>query len=264
MIDAPSDGSPLQGRRLAARTRSSTSSSSRTCCRRAIVQDVVKQVDGLDPKTAQKVDFYARQFVDAMSPSNFLLTNPEVLRKTAETGGENLLQGPEQPAERSGARQGQAAHQDDRHGRLQTGREYRRLARQGGVPERPDAAHPVHAEHREGAEAAAADRAALDQQVLHPRSAAAEQLRPLGGVAGPYRVHDLLGEPGREARREGLRGLHDGRLSRRAGCDRASDRRARGERDRLLSRRHAAGEHAGLHGDARRTTGSSRRPSSSP
>ena len=57
------------------------------------VQDVVKQVDGLDAKTAQKVDFYARQFVDAMSPSNFLLTNPEVLRKTAETGGENLLKG---------------------------------------------------------------------------------------------------------------------------------------------------------------------------
>ncbi len=57
------------------------------------VQDVVKQVDGLDPKTSQKVDFYTRQFIDAMSPSNFLLTNPEVLRKTAETGGENLLKG---------------------------------------------------------------------------------------------------------------------------------------------------------------------------
>ena len=57
------------------------------------VQDVVTHVDGLDPKTAQKVDFYARQFIDAMSPSNFLLTNPEVLRKTAETGGENLLKG---------------------------------------------------------------------------------------------------------------------------------------------------------------------------
>jgi polyhydroxyalkanoate synthase len=57
------------------------------------VQDVVSHVDGLEPKTAQKVDFYARQFVDAMSPSNFLLTNPEVLRKTAETGGENLIRG---------------------------------------------------------------------------------------------------------------------------------------------------------------------------
>ncbi|MDQ2802202.1 MAG: class I poly(R)-hydroxyalkanoic acid synthase [Pseudomonadota bacterium] len=57
------------------------------------VQDVVSHVDGLEPKTAQKVDFYSRQFIDAMSPSNFLLTNPEVLRKTAETGGENLLKG---------------------------------------------------------------------------------------------------------------------------------------------------------------------------
>ncbi len=57
------------------------------------VHDVVRQVEGLDPKTARKVDFYARQFVDAMSPSNFLLTNPEVLRRTAETGGENLLRG---------------------------------------------------------------------------------------------------------------------------------------------------------------------------
>ncbi len=57
------------------------------------VQDVVTHVDGLDASTAQKVDFYARQFVDAMSPSNFLLTNPEVLRKTAETGGDNLIKG---------------------------------------------------------------------------------------------------------------------------------------------------------------------------
>ena len=56
-------------------------------------QTVVNGVEGLDPKTAQKLDFYTRQFVDAMSPSNFLLTNPEVLRKTAETGGENLLKG---------------------------------------------------------------------------------------------------------------------------------------------------------------------------
>jgi polyhydroxyalkanoate synthase len=55
--------------------------------------NVVQGAEGLDHKTAQKVDFYTRQFVDAMSPSNFLLTNPEVLRRTAETGGENLLKG---------------------------------------------------------------------------------------------------------------------------------------------------------------------------
>jgi polyhydroxyalkanoate synthase len=57
------------------------------------LRSVVQGVEGLDPKTAQKVDFYTRQFVDAMSPTNFLLTNPEVLRRTVETGGENLLRG---------------------------------------------------------------------------------------------------------------------------------------------------------------------------
>lgn len=57
------------------------------------INDVVTHVDGLDPKTAQKVDFYARQFINALSPSNFALTNPEVLRKTRETGGENLVRG---------------------------------------------------------------------------------------------------------------------------------------------------------------------------
>jgi len=57
------------------------------------LQSTVKNVEGLDDKTAQKVDFYTRQFVDALSPSNFVLTNPEVLRATIETGGENLLKG---------------------------------------------------------------------------------------------------------------------------------------------------------------------------
>lgn len=57
------------------------------------INDVVTKVDGVSPKTAQKVDFYARQFINALSPSNFALTNPEVLRKTCETGGENLVRG---------------------------------------------------------------------------------------------------------------------------------------------------------------------------
>ncbi|MDX2104378.1 MAG: class I poly(R)-hydroxyalkanoic acid synthase [Alphaproteobacteria bacterium] len=53
----------------------------------------VTQVEGLDERTAKKVDFYTRQFVDAMAPSNFVMTNPEVLRATLETGGENLVKG---------------------------------------------------------------------------------------------------------------------------------------------------------------------------
>jgi polyhydroxyalkanoate synthase subunit PhaC len=57
------------------------------------MQSSVNAVDGLDKKTADKVDFYTRQFTDALSPSNFVMTNPEVLRKTMESGGENLLKG---------------------------------------------------------------------------------------------------------------------------------------------------------------------------
>ena len=57
------------------------------------ILSAVSRVNDLNPKTAHKVDFYTRQFVDAMSPSNFLATNPEVLQTTIETGGENLLRG---------------------------------------------------------------------------------------------------------------------------------------------------------------------------
>jgi polyhydroxyalkanoate synthase len=57
------------------------------------LQSRVREVDGLDDKTARKVDFYTRQFVDAMAPSNFAMTNPEVLRETLESGGENLVKG---------------------------------------------------------------------------------------------------------------------------------------------------------------------------
>jgi polyhydroxyalkanoate synthase subunit PhaC len=57
------------------------------------LQGVVQNIEGLDEKTSRKIDFYTKQFVDAISPSNFAYTNPEVLRATLETGGENLLAG---------------------------------------------------------------------------------------------------------------------------------------------------------------------------
>jgi polyhydroxyalkanoate synthase subunit PhaC len=57
------------------------------------IQNAVKEVGGLDDHTGRKVDFYTRQFVDAMAPSNYVLTNPEVLRATVESGGENLVNG---------------------------------------------------------------------------------------------------------------------------------------------------------------------------
>ena len=57
------------------------------------LQQTVKEVEGVDDKTAKKVEFYTRQFIDAMSPSNFALTNPQVVKATVESKGENLLKG---------------------------------------------------------------------------------------------------------------------------------------------------------------------------
>ena len=50
-------------------------------------------VQGLDEQTARKVDFYTRQYIDALSPSNFVFTNPEVVRETVASGGQNLVKG---------------------------------------------------------------------------------------------------------------------------------------------------------------------------
>lgn len=54
---------------------------------------LTSDIEGMDPKEAKKVEFYTRQFIDALSPSNFLMTNPEVLKTTMESNGENLVRG---------------------------------------------------------------------------------------------------------------------------------------------------------------------------
>ena len=53
----------------------------------------VANVEGLDEHTRKKVDFFTRQYIDALAPSNFALTNPEVFRETIASGGQNLVRG---------------------------------------------------------------------------------------------------------------------------------------------------------------------------
>jgi polyhydroxyalkanoate synthase len=57
------------------------------------ILSAIREVKGMDEASARKVDFYTRQFVDALSPSNFVATNPEVLAATLQSGGQNLLRG---------------------------------------------------------------------------------------------------------------------------------------------------------------------------
>ncbi|MEO8565635.1 MAG: class I poly(R)-hydroxyalkanoic acid synthase, partial [Betaproteobacteria bacterium] len=51
------------------------------------LHNAVASVEGLDEHTQKKVDFFTRQYIDALAPSNFALTNPEVFRETVASGG---------------------------------------------------------------------------------------------------------------------------------------------------------------------------------
>ncbi|MBV9419657.1 MAG: class I poly(R)-hydroxyalkanoic acid synthase, partial [Alphaproteobacteria bacterium] len=57
------------------------------------IQNTVAGVEGVDADTKKRVGFYTKQFVDAIAPTNFILTNPEVLRTTLQSNGENLVKG---------------------------------------------------------------------------------------------------------------------------------------------------------------------------
>ena len=56
-------------------------------------EELVRQAEGLDDHTRHKAEFYLRQILAAYSPSNFVMTNPELLRHTLDEKGENLVRG---------------------------------------------------------------------------------------------------------------------------------------------------------------------------
>ncbi len=62
-------------------------------------EDLVENAEGIDEHTRHKANFYVEQIANALSPSNFALTNPEVLRLTLESSGANLVEGLENLAE---------------------------------------------------------------------------------------------------------------------------------------------------------------------
>ncbi|HEU4968679.1 class I poly(R)-hydroxyalkanoic acid synthase [Sphingomonas sp.] len=78
----------------------------------------VDAIEGVDAVQKEKLRFATRTVVEAMSPSNFAFTNPEVMKRTLETGGENLLKGLEHLLR--DLRQGQLSHV--REGAFEVGR----------------------------------------------------------------------------------------------------------------------------------------------
>ncbi len=57
------------------------------------LQRTLSGAEGLSIEDKHKVDFYTRVMVDALAPTNFLMTNPKALKASLETGGRSLLDG---------------------------------------------------------------------------------------------------------------------------------------------------------------------------
>jgi polyhydroxyalkanoate synthase subunit PhaC len=62
-------------------------------------QDLVRNAEGIDPHTRKKAEFYINQIANALAPSNFVFTNPEVLRETLSSNADNLVRGMQMLAE---------------------------------------------------------------------------------------------------------------------------------------------------------------------
>jgi polyhydroxyalkanoate synthase len=83
---------------------------------------LVKDAEGLDAHTKQKAEFYVRQIGNAISPSNFVLTNPELWRETLKSNGDNLVRGMHMLAEDIEAGHGNLKIRQSDAGKFEVGR----------------------------------------------------------------------------------------------------------------------------------------------
>ena len=84
--------------------------------------DLVEQAEGLDEHTKHKAQFYVKQISQAISPSNFILTNPELFRETVASSGENLVRGMKMLAEDIAAGKGDLKLRQADSSRFEIGR----------------------------------------------------------------------------------------------------------------------------------------------
>jgi len=83
--------------------------------------NLVQEADDIDPHTKHKAQFYVRQLASALSPTNFVATNPELLRTTLEQNGENLVRGMKMMVEDIKAGKGQLKLRQTEPGDFQVG-----------------------------------------------------------------------------------------------------------------------------------------------
>ena len=164
-------------------------------------QDLVRNAEGLDPHTRKKAEFYVQQITNALAPSNFVLTNPEVLRETLASSGDNLVRGMKMLAEDIEAGHGTLRIRQSDPSNLEVGvnmattpgkvifqNELMQLIQYTPTTENvlrtPLLIVPP-----------------LDQQVLHPRPQAGKILHQMVRRSGHHGVRDFLGQPGQGTRR---------------------------------------------------------------
>ena len=84
--------------------------------------DLVEHAEGLDERTRHKAGFYVKQITNAISPSNFILTNPELFRETVASSGENLVRGMRMLAEDIAAGKGDLKLRQADYSRFEVGK----------------------------------------------------------------------------------------------------------------------------------------------
>ena len=170
--------------------------------------ETVRNAEGVDERTRHKARFYVEQIANAVSPTNFALTNPEVLRTTLATNGENLLEGLKNLEEDMKTPDGRLKIRQTDVGAFEIGKNVAITPGKVDFPERHLRAHPVRAGHGAGLRHPSADRAAMDQQVLHSRPDPEKVVRALGDRAGAHGLRRVLGQSGRAAERQDVLRLH--------------------------------------------------------
>jgi polyhydroxyalkanoate synthase len=147
------------------------------------IHDTVSGVDGLDDQTQKKVNFFTRQYIDALSPSNFALTNPEVFRETVKSHGQNLIKGLNNLLRDVEDGDGNLRVKMTDTSAFELGKNV--ATTPGKVVFQNDMMQLLQYNPSTGqVQEAAADRAAVDQQVLHPRPAREELLHQVGADQG--------------------------------------------------------------------------------
>ena len=197
-------------------------------------EGVVADTD-LDWADSERVGFALRNLVDALAPSNNPVLNPAAVKAAIDTGGGSALAGLRHFVSDMAAppRVPSMVEPDA----FEVGVDLavtpgKVVLRTPGVR-----ADPVPPGHGHGPAGPAADRPADHQQVLHHRPGARPEHGRIHSRQRPAGIHDVLAQPGRQAREMGLRHLRAGGPGRH-GRRRADHAERAGSADGYLFRRH--------------------------